>query len=1575
MSDAEAVAPPTAALPPSGEAATSGGRQPARRLLARLLWSLLWSGLGLLAVLLLVLALVLSTERGLRTAVGLAQTLAPETFSLGEVEGRVLGPLRIADLHLRLPDLEIAVGAAYLDWEPAALLRGRLAVRELTGSGIDLLASGEAPSDPEPFALPQIRLPLGIELEQARIEQLRFHERNAPPETALVLERAELAATLLADRLELRRLEAVLAQPAARLSASGEARLTGDYPLQLDLDWQFQQDPALELHGSGQASGDLRQLQIAHRIEGALTGQLTATLNDLLTRPAWTASINLLAADLPALVPEAPPMVLTAELISSGDLDAATLRGQLSAAAPADLPELGQLHAAIALDWQDQVLHIQTLRLTETPPGTPPNTDPDAAAGAADLARFDLDGWVGLDRAVPAFEIAGDWTGLRWPLVGPPSVAVPAGSLSVTGDLDGFRFALETAASGQDLPPLTLTLQGEGDRRQVQIETLTLVTLGGRIEGSGRIGFDPVLGWDLTLSAADLDPGQHWEGLSGRIALQAKSRGDLAAGFDYRLRLDADLAGLGPVLVTAGGSGDGRGVRLAALEAEALGGEIAGSGGVTWVPGLSWALNLAATGLDPGQLDLDLQPSLAGELGLRLSSSGGLTEGFTYALDADADFSALPPLRLRVTGRGDAKAVELTALSMAILNGQITGTGQVGWVPDLHWELDLNATGLDPGQLDAGLAGAVDFSLASSGGLTDGYTYQADARANLVDLPPAALTLAGQGDAAVTWLETLRIELLDGRIDGSARVAWDPDLTWEAALMVAAIDPGQLAADWPGRLGGRIETSGGIAADGLDLDLRIIDLGGRLRDLPVQLAADLNLRGENLTLDRLTASSGTTRIAASGSLGLGTEPATSALDLRFELRAPDLAALLPGAAGRLDLDGRLTGTTAAPRLGLTLDGSGLRLADPDADPAAALALARVSGELEVGLPAAAPLRLQLDAAGLSAGGQVIDTLEVRGDGSLAEHRLRLAATAADEGPTLVVASSGGLADDGDYRGTLQQLDLRLPGLAELGLVRPAPLALTAGRLALGPLCLGDGRQSAACLGITQPDAERFEFTLDAERIELDLLGVVLPEDLEVSGQLVAAARFTLAGDLLTGNARLDLPAAELRISLPQGEDRLSLAGTRLTVNADAGGLEAALALPMVEFGRIDASLGLPGLRLDAGPGQPLRGRLQVRLEQLQRLPRLVPDLADVSGRVEADLGLGGSLAAPALSGAAAVRGFGLRVPMLGLHLRETDLSLTSQGADAFAIAGSGRVGDGRFTLDGTLAGLTDLPSLRLDLSGRRLQVADTNEYSALVSLDLQAGLGPGGGALRGELLLHEARIAPREIPPEVVMPSPDIVTLAEVQPEPLPFHLDVLVRLGERVQIDAFGLQGRLRGNLRVQREPGRPIVGDGNLEIVDGSFRVRLPGGLGLVAAVGPALRIEQGIVVFAGTPIDNPGLVLNAVREGGDITAGVRVLGTLRQPRLTFFSDSDPNLTQAEITTYLVTGIPPGGGGGGERNLSVGTYIAPRLFMEYDAGLGSQSAPNQVRMRYELTRRIELQTESSAAGQGGMIFFRFER
>jgi translocation and assembly module TamB len=245
--------------------------------------------------------------------------------------------------------------------------------------------------------------------------------------------------------------------------------------------------------------------------------------------------------------------------------------------------------------------------------------------------------------------------------------------------------------------------------------------------------------------------------------------------------------------------------------------------------------------------------------------------------------------------------------------------------------------------------------------------------------------------------------------------------------------------------------------------------------------------------------------------------------------------------------------------------------------------------------------------------------------------------------------------------------------------------------------------------------------------------------------------------------------------------------------------------------------------------------------------------------------------------------------------------------------------------------------------------------------------------LTGTVTVPEARIRPRSIPEGSVSSSSDVVLASKAkEPSRYTTSIDLRLALGKAVTVSAFGLEGSIEGDLAVLQAPGKEILGNGELKIVDGTYRISTGGKWS--AAIGKPLKIAQGFLSYAKSPINNPFLVLTAQREGGDITAGLRVFGTIKNPKMTFFSATDPGMSQSEVTTYLLTGIPPkrGADDPADRAVSVGTYVAPKLFAEYDHSLGDEA--DKIKLRYDLNDWIELQTETGDS-QGGDIFFKIEK
>ena len=134
--------------------------------------------------------------------------------------------------------------------------------------------------------------------------------------------------------------------------------------------------------------------------------------------------------------------------------------------------------------------------------------------------------------------------------------------------------------------------------------------------------------------------------------------------------------------------------------------------------------------------------------------------------------------------------------------------------------------------------------------------------------------------------------------------------------------------------------------------------------------------------------------------------------------------------------------------------------------------------------------------------------------------------------------------------------------------------------------------------------------------------------------------------------------------------------------------------------------------------------------------------------------------------------------------------------------------------------------------------------------------------------------------------------------------MDINVSLGPDIHIQGFGLNTKLAGDINVVKPVGvyQPR-GEGFVNLSEGSYR-----------AYGQNLVIEKGQLQFAG-PLDNPGINVRAYRPNLKVHPGVQVVGNIRQPKLSLYSES--GLSEADTLSYLITGRPITGASNEEANL----------------------------------------------------------
>ena len=131
----------------------------------------------------------------------------------------------------------------------------------------------------------------------------------------------------------------------------------------------------------------------------------------------------------------------------------------------------------------------------------------------------------------------------QWPLFGQSDYQVSVPSLAAKGSLDGYEVALETKASGKDIPAVDVELNGKGTLEQIDLESLVVKTLGGELSGKVMANWAAPINWQADLNLKNIQPGLQWKEAEGDISGNLSTSGSLTeqGGWQVSLpKLDID---------------------------------------------------------------------------------------------------------------------------------------------------------------------------------------------------------------------------------------------------------------------------------------------------------------------------------------------------------------------------------------------------------------------------------------------------------------------------------------------------------------------------------------------------------------------------------------------------------------------------------------------------------------------------------------------------------------------------------------------------------------------------------------------------------------------------------------------------------------------------------------------------------------------------------------------------------------------------------------------------------------------------------------------------------------------------
>ncbi len=1149
-----------------------------------------------------------------------------------------------------------------------------------------------------------------------------------------------------------------------------------------------------------------------------------------------------------------------------------------------------------------------------------------------------------------------------------------AGRGNVQGKLDGSRLAVRIDQLQGQVQEFPVEASGAISLRDTVLAANNL-----RVNvGDNRIRLDGIAderrGLDWNLDASNL--AQLAPQLSGRLQGRGNAQGKLD-GSRFSVRIDELHGQVQEFPINASGTLSLRNQIVAADNVRLSVGDnhIQLNGLADERHGLNWTL-------EANQLS-QLAPQVSG----RLQGNGSAQlrmDGSRIALNINQLQGQVQDFPVNVSGSARLHDQLLSAdnLSLAVGNNRVVLKGSLDERQGLDWTLDArNLAQLAPnvpGQLQGQghLAGLMDGSrihlnIDNLQGRVQDFPIQASGQVSLRDkniLADNLLVNVGQNQL---------------RIDGGGAGA-NLALNWRltANNLTQLVPSIRGSAQGDGSLEGRI--------DGSLLNITINRLNGQLEGRPLQAAGSLSLRDGVLAVNNVQLIAGQNTLTADGR-------ASEPFDMRWRINASHLEQVWPGLGGSLQGQGGVRGQLPLLAIEGSLQASQLVYQD--------LKIGRLDAQV-----AQRNGQYAIKAAlnNLAQGENLVQSAQLDGQGTLENHTFSLSAV--HELGHLDVQASGSFQNE-QWRGVVQSLALRDTPAGNWRLSRQIAVNAAAQAISVSEACLVNEQSASVCSQFDWQPQRGVLASGHLQRVPLSMAKPFLPETIKFAGVVNGDFQFEQRGGRPFIQANVQLPDNSFSVTMDNRPEvlRYTNAAASLVLNDRVADVQASLDIvgrgQMRAAGRINLSPDNQQHRIE--------GTASIDMPDIAWLQAFSPRIDELQGQLLSDVRVSGLLSRPQVTGEARLQNAAVYLPETGVRLESISLIAQAVNAEQIAINGSLQAGSGTLTANGSLQ-LANLPDWRgsLRLQGDNLLLMNTLEVQLYASPDLNIKAAPEAIDITGKVFIPQGDINIQALPESAKVRSDDIVIIrnsdkpverraAVIVPDdgrPLDIRPNVIVRLGKKVKLNAFDLDARLDGRLRILRNR-QDIMAEGVLNIVDGSYQ-----------SYGQDLKIERGRILFNG-PLDNPGLDVRAVRviDNEDITVGIALGGTVEQPESTLFST--PVQTQTDTLSYLLTGralsnvtggdsdvlmnaVTSLGVSGGETlaqnlggklglddvnlnaadgdyrssELSLGKRLGPKLYLKYIIGLFDSM--QKVAINYQINRRLELEFSSGIQQSVDLIY-----
>ena len=1077
-----------------------------------------------------------------------------------------------------------------------------------------------------------------------------------------------------------------------------------------------------------------------------------------------------------------------------------------------------------------------------------------------------------------------------------PELGSLEGNIQIGGTLTEYKLDTDLDFINDKAGAGSLSIVGEGDYKKIKLSNVNITSEHGTAASSGDIVWDPEIRLLFDVDGKALKT----EAFLPEWPVVADATVKYEASIiDSRLSSDINIISL---------EGQLRDQKLTAK------GKITDRNGLIRTENLDVQLgdnSVLATGAvtEPLNLDIDinarklsqLHPDLAGSIKGTAEVKGAYKEPQILSKISAKNLAygefkqGKETLFLNTDVGIEGESLKIKTALAKIGSNELTLSGLASEPYDLKWQ--INAQNIK--QITPLISGRVKGNGVLKGNLKD-LTSTVDLSANdfvYNEFAQGKETLFVKGQIGVKenilQLKSLLAKSGTNSIEATGQASEPVDLK----IKVNAQKLSEVSPDLEGTVTGLATVKGNYDSPTIVTNL----LGSKLRFKETKLAnSDLKLQGEVSIRDgvpivkQLNTQIGNNVIQVTGK-------ASSPFDLIWNIDSKNLKQIMPELSGSLVAKGKLQGTIDNPIINASGDAKNLNFKE------FGLQSGSFSASTNNGI-----YRIKGDLKRLKNADQIIRTAKVELNGSIENHVITASVDHSEAKAKL--NATGGWKNE-RWNGTVKALSLADTKAGDWKLQRPTRVSLSQKGFSADKLCFqGDKTQACSTVSFSQSAGLTAKGTI--KKTPLSLLKPFLPEGVALQGDIEGSYDIKQNNGKPTGVINFKLPKNSFSYKDSEGEEKsLSYENAEIKAKINDRIVDVETKFTVVRRGVLSSKARI---KLSPKDGRhTIDGVANFNVPNINFAQDLVPRTRGLRGALISKLTFTGLLSKPQIKGQADIKNAYLRLPEAGTEITNINLSLRANKPGQATINGKMLMGRGVLNVTGDM-NVQDIAKWKANvkITGNNIRFMNTNEITAFMSPNITLNLTPTIVGVTGTIEIPEADIRLKEIPETSIDESTDTfvigetkvgekVTLVKVRPR-------VLIKLGQKVRMDAFGLEAKLSGDVNITHNR-RDVLANGSLRVQDGKFQ-----------AYGQDLDISNGRLLFNGSP-RLIGMDIRATRTIDKQIVGIHLGGTLLSPKSTLFAE--PALSEeSQILSYLITG----------NNLSSASGQQSALLLSAVRGLG---------------------------------------